>query len=50
MKYYNLSTDELYKHANKLHKFTNTDAMVAYSGKYTGRCPKDKRIVKNKHT
>jgi len=48
MKYYNLGTDELYNHAKKIHKFNDTGALVAYSGKYTGRCPDDKRIVENK--
>jgi phosphoenolpyruvate carboxykinase (ATP) len=45
MRYYNLGTDELYNHAKKNHKFNDTNALVAYSGKYTGRCPEDKRIV-----
>ena len=48
MKYYNLETCELYNHAKKIHKFNDTGALVAYSGKYTGRCPDDKRIVENK--
>ena len=42
MKYYNLETDELYNHAKKIHKFSNNGTLVAYSGKYTGRCPDDK--------
>jgi len=50
MKYYNLSTDELYNHALKIHKTNDTGALVAYSGKYTGRCPKDKRVVKTELT
>ena len=50
MKYYNLNTDELYNHALKIHKTNDTGALVAYSGKYTGRCPKDKRMVKTQLT
>ena len=48
MKYYNLKNKELYEHCLKLYKINDTGAIVAYSGKYTGRCPKDKRIVYNK--
>ena len=29
MKYYNLSTDELYNHALKIHKTNDTGALVA---------------------
>ena len=50
MKYYNLNTDELYDHALKLYNTNSTGALVAYSGEYTGRCPKDKRVVINKLT
>ncbi len=50
MKYYNLNTDELYDHALKLYNTNSTGALVAYSGEYTGRCPKDKRVVMNKLT
>lgn len=50
MKYYNLTTDELYEHASKIYKINDTYALVVNSGKYTGRCPKDKRIVKTKST
>jgi phosphoenolpyruvate carboxykinase (ATP) len=50
MRYYNLNTDELYKHALKIYKINNTEALVVTSGKYTGRCPQDKRIVKTKLT
>ena len=48
MKFYNLNNQQLYDHCLKLYKTNNTGAIVAYSGKYTGRCPKDKRIVYNK--
>ena len=50
MKYYNLGINELYEHAKNVHKVNDTGAIVAYSGKYTGRCPKDKRIVQNENT
>jgi phosphoenolpyruvate carboxykinase (ATP) len=43
----NPNTSLLYKHALSLNKFnvSSTGALIAYSGKKTGRCPKDKRIV-----
>lgn len=50
MIYYNLNKDDLYEHAKNLHLTNNTNAIVAYSGKYTGRCPQDKRIVLHKET
>jgi phosphoenolpyruvate carboxykinase (ATP) len=41
---HNPGIDELYRHATELYRTTSTGAIVAYSGKYTGRCPDDKRI------
>lgn len=41
----NPSIEQLYEDSK--HKISDTGAMVAYSGEYTGRSPKDKRIVKN---
>jgi len=46
----NVSTPSLYERAIKEYnsRISSTGALVAYSGSKTGRCPKDKRIVKNK--
>ena len=43
----NPSIDLLYEDSKSKHSLSDTNALVAYSGKYTGRCPKDKRVVKN---
>jgi phosphoenolpyruvate carboxykinase (ATP) len=46
MIFHNLSINGLYSHTkdNTCYRVTSTGALLAYSGKYTGRCPKDKRI------
>ena len=47
----NPSVEELYKYANENnYKISSTGALLAYSGKNTGRCPKDKRIVYDENT
>jgi phosphoenolpyruvate carboxykinase (ATP) len=45
--YWNLPVAELYRDSLLNNKYTisSTGALVAYSGDYTGRSPKDKRIV-----
>ena len=52
MKYIQPSTIDLYKKAIQIDKYdlTESGALVAYSGKYTGRKPDWKRIVKDKNT
>ena len=50
MIFHNLSINDLYKHALDLYSITNTEALCAYSGTYTGRCPNDKRISYNNDT
>ena len=44
---YNPTVKQLYEYAEDKYKFSNKNALVAYSGKYTGRTPKDKRVVLN---
>ena len=51
--YFNPSTPFLYKHAISLFKdiqLSSTGALVAYSGKYTGRKPDWKKIVNDQNT
>lgn len=50
MIFHNLSINDLYKHAQQMYGITNTEALCAYSGTYTGRCPHDKRISYNNDT
>ena len=50
MIFHNLSINDLYKHAQQMYGITNTEALCAYSGTYTGRCPDDKRISYNNDT
>lgn len=46
---YNLTPAELYEHALKEPgtKISSNGALISYSGKKTGRSPKDKRIVES---
>ncbi len=48
----NLSTDELHQHALERDacRVADNGAIVAFSGKYTGRSPKDKRTVREPST
>ena len=51
--YYNPSPSLLYEHAilfEKDTRITDTGALVAFSGEKTGRCPEDKRIVRETTT
>ena len=49
---HNLSTPELIEHAIKNGDgiMASNGALVAYTGKYTGRTPKDKRTVRDATT
>ena len=49
--YYNLKVPEYYEHSlkNKDTKISSSGALISYSGKKTGRSPKDKRIVDSKY-
>src|SRR5690625_7618892 len=51
-RYVNLSTAELVEHALRRGEGTLTDdgALAVDTGKYTGRSPKDKFIVRDEHT
>ena len=48
----NLSASELYKNAIKIKNMdiSSSGALLAYSGKICGRCPKNKRIVLDENT
>ena len=48
----NPSVSFLYQQAQETDKLnlSSTNALLAYSGKYTGRCPESKRIVKSEKT
>ena len=48
----NPSISFIYQQALDVDKLdiSKTQALLAYSGKYTGRCPKSKRIVKSELT
>ena len=50
--YYQLSSDELTKKTieNRQGKMCDTGALVVQTGKFTGRSPKDRYIVKDKIT
>ena len=50
--YRNLSVDELIQHAIRREEgqLASNGALVARTGKYTGRTPKDKYVVKDSHT
>ena len=50
--FWNLTTSELYRDAlkNDNNTLSSTGALVSYSGDYTGRSPKDKRIVYDENT
>ena len=49
--YYNLKVPEYYEFSlkNKDTKISSSGALISYSGKKTGRSPKDKRIVNSKY-